>query len=38
VEINIVTIAYNLLRIYNIDGYDKLREKIERYQGKMALV
>jgi hypothetical protein len=35
-EINIVTLGYNLLRIFNIDGFEKLLENIEKYNWEMA--
>ena len=35
-EIRLVCFAYNLLRIFNIDGFDKLNEKIDRYNWELA--
>lgn len=37
-EMNIVIMAYDLLRVFNISGYERLREKIENYQWEMALI
>lgn len=36
-ELNIVVFAYDLLRAFNIDGFEKLMEKIEKYDWEMAL-
>jgi len=35
-EIRLVSFAYNLIRIFNIDGFDNLIEKITRYNRKLA--
>jgi transposase len=35
-EINLVSFSYNLLRIFNIDGYENLNNKIEQYEWKLA--
>lgn len=35
-EIRLVSFSYNLLRIYNIDGFESLLEKINRYNWKLA--
>lgn len=37
-EINIVVFAYDLLRALNIDGYERLMEKIEKYNWEMARI
>jgi len=35
-EIRLVTLSYNLLRIFNIDGFNRLTEKINEYNWKLA--
>jgi len=35
-EIRLVSLAYNILRIFNIDGYERLNQIIDNYQGEMA--
>lgn len=35
-EIRLVSLSYNLLRIFNIDGYEILSKKIENYDWEMA--
>lgn len=35
-EIRLVSFSYNLLRIFNIDGYERLRKNIENYDWKLA--
>lgn len=35
-EIRLVSFSYNLLRIFNIDGFEKLTEKIDKYNWKLA--
>lgn len=35
-EIRLVSLSYNLLRIFNIDGYETLSRKIEKYDWKLA--
>ena len=35
-EIRLVSLSYNLLRIFNIDGYESLSNKIENYDWKLA--
>lgn len=35
-EINLVSLSYNLLRIFNIDGYERLSNKIENCNWKLA--
>lgn len=35
-EIRLVSLSYNLLRIFNIDGYETLSTKIENYDWEMA--
>jgi transposase len=35
-EISLVSLSYNLLRIFNIDGYESLSNKIENYDLKLA--
>jgi transposase len=35
-EISLASLAYNILRVYNIDGYQQLVSKIEQYQFKTA--
>jgi transposase len=35
-EIQLVVFSYNILRIFNIDGFDKLNEKVEKYNWRSA--
>ncbi len=35
-EIRLVSLAYNILRIFNIDGYERLNQVIDNYQREMA--
>ena len=35
-EIRLVSLSYNLLRIYNIDGFDGLMQKLDKYNFKLA--
>lgn len=35
-EIRLVSLSYNLLRIFNIDGYESLSKKIENFDWKLA--
>lgn len=35
-EIRLVSLSYNLLRIFNIDGYENLSNRIENYDWKLA--
>lgn len=35
-EIRLVSLSYNLLRIFNIDGYESLSKNIENYDWKLA--
>lgn len=35
-EIRLVSLSYNLLRIFNIDGYERLSNKIDNYDWKLA--
>jgi len=35
-EIRLVSLSYNLLRIFNIDGYESLSNNIENYDWKLA--
>lgn len=35
-EINMVSFSYNILRIFNIDGYERLNNKINKYQWKLV--